>query len=158
MDWIPLLSTAVGAVIGVASTLIADWMRVNRSQKDGYQTLKRQLYGDYLAALSQTRHSLRTAAQSSSEPVEVRARMALDAFKDAKAYEARYQVALVASDRVTEASTSAFNALRNLRDLVESGGGTHSDPDYRAVQNQWADRFAELRRSMRSDLDRPVRQ
>ncbi|MFF2504931.1 hypothetical protein ACFVTY_16360 [Streptomyces sp. NPDC058067] len=158
MDWIPLLSTAVGAVIGVAATLIADWTRANRSQRDGHQATKRQLYGDYLAALSLTRHSLRTAARSSSEPVEVRARMALDAFKDAKAYEARYQVALVASDRVTDASTSAFNALRHLRDLVEAGGGTHTDPDYRRAQDQWADQFAGLRRCMRSDLDRPVRQ
>lgn len=150
----PLLTTVLGAVIGVGATLVADLTRASRSQREGDRASKRQAYGDYLAALSLTRHNLRVAARSSVASVDDRARLAFDAFKDAKAYEMRYQVALVAPDQVIEASTSAFNALRSLRDLVEGGGGTHDDPAYRAAQDQWANRFAELRHRMRSDLDR----
>lgn len=157
MDWIPLLSTILGAVIGVGATLVADWTRASRSQREGDRAIKRQAYGDYLAALSLTRHNLRVAARYSMASVDDRARLAFDAFKDAKAYEMRYQVALFAPDEVIEASTSAFNALRSLRDLVEGGGGTHDDPAYRAAQDQWANRFAELRHCMRSDLDRNKR-
>jgi hypothetical protein len=78
--------------------------------------------------------------------------MALDSFKEGGVYQARYQVSLVAHERVVEASTSAFNALRSLRDLVEAGGGNHGDPRYRAAQDEWAACFTTLRQSMRRDL------
>ncbi|MER5918290.1 hypothetical protein ABT124_50755 [Streptomyces sp. NPDC001982] len=152
MDWIPLLSTAFGAVIGVAATLLADRVRARSNRQEEDRALRRRLYGDYLAALSLTRHNLRTAARSSSVSPAERVRMALDSFKEAGVYQARYQVSLVAHEPVVEASTSAFNALRSLRDLVEVGGGSHGDPAYRAAQDAWAACFATLRQCMRRDL------
>ncbi|WEO95322.1 hypothetical protein A6P39_015525 [Streptomyces sp. FXJ1.172] len=153
MDWIPLLSTAFGAVIGVVATLLADRVRARSNRQEEDRALKRRLYGDYLAALSLTRQNLRTAARSLSVSHAERTRMALDSFKEASVYQARYQVSLVAHERVVEASTAAFNALRSLRDLVEAGGGSHGDPAYRAAQNEWTGCFATLRRCMRRDLD-----
>ncbi|MFW6721002.1 hypothetical protein ACHZ98_12710 [Streptomyces sp. MAR4 CNY-716] len=154
MDWIPLISTAFGAVIGVTATLLADHVRARSNRREEELTLRRQLYGAYLAALSLTRHNLRTAARSPDIAPADRARMALDAFQEAGVYQARYQVALVADERVAEAATCAFNALRNLRDLVEAGGGSHSDPRYRAAQDEWAAGFTALRQCMRRDLRR----
>ncbi|GAA3247154.1 hypothetical protein [Nonomuraea helvata] len=152
MSWIPLFSTALGAVIGIAATLLADWTRANRNQREESRTVRRQLYGDYLAALSLTRHHLRVAARNAGSPIEDKARLALEAFEAGGAYQARYQVALVAPGHVTDASTAAFNALRSLRDLIEGGGGANSDPAFREAQQQWAARFAALRNCMRVDL------
>ncbi|WP_078969634.1 hypothetical protein [Streptomyces natalensis] len=146
------MSTLLGALIGVLSTLAADWSRANRTRRDNDQSVRRQLYADYLAALAQTRNLLRLAARSRSASLEERARKAVEAFRDGNAYELRYQIALVAPTAVVEASTTAFRALRDLRDLIEEGT-THTEQNYLDLRDHWEDRFAELRTTMRSDLN-----
>lgn len=75
----------------------------------------------------------------------------MEAFQEGNAYELRYQVALVAPASVMDASTTAFRALRDLRDLIE-GGATHTQHNYRVLRDHWEDRFAELRTEMKHDL------
>ncbi|MFI2260886.1 hypothetical protein [Streptomyces tubercidicus] len=152
MGWGSLLSTLLGALIGVLSTLAADRSRAIRTRRDNDQNVRRQLCADYLAALAQTRNFLRLAARSRSTPVEERAREAVEAFRDGNAYELRYQVALVAPTAVVDASTAAFRALRDLRDLIEEGA-THTEQNYLELRDHWEDRFAELRTAMKSDLN-----
>lgn len=76
----------------------------------------------------------------------------MEAFRDGNAYELRYQVALVAPTAVVDASTAAFRALRDLRDLIEEGA-THTEQNYLELRDHWEDRFAELRTAMKSDLN-----
>ncbi|MFJ9615925.1 hypothetical protein [Streptomyces noursei] len=153
MNWGSLASTVLGAVIGIASTLMADRARARRSRAEGDQAARRQLYGDYLAALARTRNHLRIAARSADTPAEERARMALEAFRDGNAYELRYQVAIVAPDAVVDASTTAFRALRDVRDVVEAGA-VHTAREYLELRDRWEDTFAELRAAMRADVER----
>ncbi len=153
MNWGSLASTVLGAVVGIASTLLADRARARRSREEGDQAARRQVYGDYLAALARTRNQLRIAARSADTPTEERARTALEAFRDGNAYELRYQVAIVAPEAVVGASTAAFRALRDLRDLVE-GGAVHTEEGYLELRDRWEDAFAELRAAMRSDVER----
>ncbi|MFE3547879.1 hypothetical protein ACFXN2_04290 [Streptomyces kronopolitis] len=85
-------------------------------------------------------------------PPEERARKAIEAFKEGNTHELRYQLALITPTPVIEASTAAFRALRDLRDLVEEGA-LHTDPSYLNLRDRWEERFAELRTAMRSTLD-----
>ncbi|MYX07325.1 hypothetical protein GTW98_10965 [Streptomyces sp. SID8375] len=152
MGWGSLLSTVLGAAIGVLSTLAADRARAKRSREDSDQNIRRELYADYLAALARTRNHLRLAARSRDTPLEDRARKAMEAFQEGNAYELRYQVALVAPATVVDASTTAFRALRDLRDLIEDGA-THTERNYLELRDHWEDRFAELRTEMKRDLN-----
>ncbi|MBW5420269.1 hypothetical protein GKQ77_01620 [Streptomyces sp. BG9H] len=151
MNWSSLLSTGVGALIGVSATLAAEWTRWKRNRHDNDQAIKRQTYAEYLAALSRTRNELRMAAWAPAMPREERARLAQEAFKAGGAYELRYQVALLAPEMVDQASIAAFRTLRDLRDVVEAGVVRTEEP-YIELRVRWDDLFAELRRQMRADL------
>ncbi|MEU3290644.1 hypothetical protein [Streptomyces longwoodensis] len=155
MDWAPLVSTSLGAVIGIASTLATDQVRTRRGRQDNDQAARRQLYGDYLAALARTRNQLRMAARPAGLPAAERARRAAEAFHEGNAYELRYQIAVVAPQTVVEASTAAFRALRDLRDRVEDGAH-HTSPDYAQARDRWESLLTELRKAMRRDLGREV--
>jgi len=152
MQWGSLISTALGAVIGVLATLAADLSRAKRTRQDNEHNTRRQLYADYLAALARTRNNLRLAARSAHTPPGERARKAIEAFKEGNAYELRYQLSLISPAPVIEASTAAFRALRDLRDLIEDGA-LHTDHSYLDLRDNWEERFAELRTVMRRDLD-----
>lgn len=157
MGWGPLASTSLGAVIGIASTLATDQMRTRRGREDKDEAARRQLYGDYLAALARTRNHLRMAARSAGLDSGERGRRAVEAFFEGNAYELRYQIAIVAPAEVVEASTNAFRSLRDLRDLVEAGA-LHTDQSHVDARERWELLLAELRMSMRRDLGQPVLQ
>ncbi|RAG83566.1 hypothetical protein DN069_21465 [Streptacidiphilus pinicola] len=151
MDLSSLATTTLGAAIGVGATLIADRTRWKRDHRSKEQDTKRQVYAEYLTALSRTRNELRLASRNPQVPAEERARMATEAFKAGGAYELRYQVAITAPPAVVEASTQAFRALRDLRDLVEAGI-THREPSYLSSKEAWDLLFSELCRQIREDL------
>lgn len=153
MDWGLLASTALGAVIGIVTTLAADHLRAKRSREERDETARQQLYGDYLAALARTRNHIRTAARDGGLPADERARAAAAAFHESNAYELRYQIAVVASKDVVETSTRVFRALRDLRDQVEDGA-LHTDQAYVDARLRWDLLLAELRVTMRRDLNR----
>lgn len=154
MDWSPLVSTALGALIGVGATLVADRSKWRRDRRDRDLALKRQVYGDYLAALSRTWNEIRAAALSSAMPAEERSRVALEAFKERGAYELRHQVEITAPQPVVDLSVTAFRALRDLRDVVQAGA-LHEDAGYRAQRGLWDASFEELRLAIRRDLRTP---
>ncbi|SEN20723.1 hypothetical protein [Actinacidiphila rubida] len=152
MDWGPLTGTALGAVIGIATTLAADHLRAARGRTDADRANRQKLYGDYLAALARTRNTLRIAARMAVPPGE-RAQSAVESFREGNAYELRYQVAVVAPKDVVEASTAAFRALRDLRNEVEAGA-VATDQSYVETRERWDVLLAELRIAMRRDLGR----
>lgn len=151
MDWSSPLSTLLGALIGVSSTLAVDRVRADRERLDKDKAVKRQVYADYLAALTRTRDELRAAARDPGAHPEDRRRRAVEAFRDGGAYELRYQVAVLAPTVVDEASVEAFRALRDMRDLVEEGA-VHTDPAYLELRRRWDGLFARLRELVRRDL------
>jgi hypothetical protein len=151
MDWSPLLSTLLGATIGLGSAVV---LERGKSARDGRQrTLdqRRTVYAEYLSALSRTRNEIRLAASKDSEPAEERSKQAREAFKEGGAYELRYQVALLAPEQVVSASDAAFRALRDVRDVVVAGA-VHGEAGYVSDRDKWESRFAALREEMRRDL------
>lgn len=152
MDWTSTISTTLGALIGVSSTLAVEKLRGKRDRQDKIDSYKRQIYAEYLAALSRTRNELRNAARTSSTPPEERARRAIEAFKEGKAYELRYQVEMLAPAEVVSASDRAFRTLRDLRDVVESGL-MRTGEEYQEKRDAWDLAFADLRSCIRDSIE-----
>lgn len=68
MEWISPVSTALGAVIGVGSTLLTDRFRWRRERAGQNLDVRRQMYADYTAALSRIRTALNECAQMNIPP------------------------------------------------------------------------------------------
>jgi hypothetical protein len=146
MEWISPVSTALGAVIGVGSTLIADRLRWRRERAGQSLDVRRQLYADYTAALPRMRTALHECAQADIPASEL--------FLAPGAYEIRHQLAIVAPQDVVEAARAAFVVLRHTRDLLVDGAVIES-PAYSELENRFDSAVAELRRVMRRDLGVP---
>jgi hypothetical protein len=151
MYWSSLLSTLMGAIIGLAATFTADRMRWTRDKTDREVRDRRELYAEYLTAMANTRNRLRMAARTADEPLVERAQQARVAFAEGRAYELRYQVALIAPDTVVDASTAVVRALRELRDAIEAGD-LRGEPKYVVLRKSFDELYASLIRSMRDDV------
>jgi hypothetical protein len=152
VDWGTLIGTALGAVVGVGSTVLAERSRWKREFATRERSERRQLYGDYLAALSRTRNELRRLSRSPSVPAEERARLAGESFRSGGAYELRYQMAITAPEPVAEPSERALRALRDLHDRLEYGG-IHTDESWIGCHYAFITALEELRAAMRADLE-----
>ncbi|WP_405797186.1 hypothetical protein [Streptomyces sp. NBC_01506] len=150
MDWVAPVSTALGAVIGVGSTLLADRLSWRRDRAGQSLDARRQLYGDYTAALSRMRTALNECAQTNI-PARERPQRVRELFLAPGAYEIRHQLAIVAPQDVVEAARTAFVVLRDTRDLFLRSPEIDSD-GYTELENRFDTALAELRDVMRRDL------
>ncbi|MEU9012027.1 hypothetical protein AB0D12_20060 [Streptomyces sp. NPDC048479] len=153
MEWISPVSTALGAVIGVGSTLIADRLSWRRERAGQSLDVRRKLYGDYTAALSRMRTALNECAQADI-PAQERPQRVRELFLAPGAYEIRHQLAIIAPQVVVEAARAAFVVLRDTRDLLVEGAGIE-DQAYRELEDRFDSALAVLRSAMRRDLGVP---
>jgi hypothetical protein len=151
MDWGTLIGTALGAVVGVGSAVVAERSRWKREFVTRERAVRRELYGEYLAALSRTRNELRSVARSPSTPAAERARLASESFRSGGAYELRYQMAITAPESVAGPSERALLALRTLNDRLEAGDD-HTDATWSDAHEAFTEALAALRTAMRTDL------
>ncbi|MFE2725991.1 hypothetical protein [Kitasatospora sp. NPDC059327] len=152
MDWGTLVGTALGAVLGIGSTLAVDRARARRESDIRGEQLRRQVYGEYLVALSRTRSLLRDIAHDVREPPEERARRARDSVREGGAYELRHQLRLCAPTEVLTLVDQVHAALRELREQVLNGAVSQDGP-YRAARATYETAAAALREAMRRDLE-----
>ncbi|MFE3582688.1 hypothetical protein [Streptomyces vinaceus] len=152
VDWGTLAGTVLGAILGVGSTLAVDRARARREKDVRGEELRRQVYGEYLAALSRTRGQLRDIAHIVDESPEQRARLARDTVRENGAYELRHQVQLCAPPEVLILTEQVHAALRDLRAQVLDGA-TSENEAYRAKRAAYETAARSLREAMRRDLD-----
>ncbi|MEE1736941.1 hypothetical protein PUR49_10575 [Streptomyces sp. BE147] len=150
MEWISPVSTALGAVIGVGSTLLTDRFRWRRERAGQNLDTRRQLYADYTASLSRIRTALNECARTNI-PAEERPRRVRELFLAPGAYEIRHQLAIIAPREVVEAARSAFVVLRDTRDLLVEGA-TADSRAYGELEERFDAAVVELRDVMRRDL------
>ncbi|MEV0372557.1 hypothetical protein AB0I10_22450 [Streptomyces sp. NPDC050636] len=149
MQWMTLASAIVGAVIATASAALLDRSRWRREQHVRTIGVRRDLYGEYLACLSEASNALRSLARNGDLGLAERAASARDSF--APCYAMRYQMSITASPAVFEASEATFRRLRDVRDLA-ANGTLAGDEAYSGGRAEYEEALTRLRTAMRKDL------
>ncbi|MGW7817216.1 hypothetical protein ACWGLF_03600 [Streptomyces puniciscabiei] len=151
MDWMPLLSTLAGAVIGIAATLIADRNRWRREEARHALELRRAVYTEYAAALKDAGEEIRAVALGDHMSESARDAAVREAFRRTGLHTASERLWLMGPPPVVAAGNEAFHSLRRIRDAYARGVAVGSTEDRTLIQ-QRRTAMAEMRRLMREDL------
>lgn len=121
MSWIPVLATALGAVIGLGSGLLIDQARSRRDNARASLMARRDAYVRYLSSLHDANEALRAVSLDDSAAGRGRLAAARAAFQEAGITQARELVILLAPQTVVLAADQAFRSLWALRDRIGQG-------------------------------------
>ncbi len=122
-----------------------------REEADRQTTLRREIYTQYLAALSKLRNGLREVAHAPILSHDERVGRMREIFLSSGAYELRFQVQLSAPAELVDLAEAAYKSLRSLRTRIEDGA-LFSDGPYLTARDAYHDAFRDLRAGMRVDL------
>lgn len=146
-----MLSTVLGAVVGLGSALAGDRVRWRREQGDRWLNLRREVYVGYLNALHEANQGMRAVSLGDFPSEMSRDHAARAAFRRAGVNQTQEHLVLIASEPVIQAAVGASTALRKLRDRIRAGED-HTSADYQAEFEVFSDRLHELRNAIRNDL------
>jgi hypothetical protein len=151
VDWGTLAGTALGAALGVGTTLLAERSRWRREHTARERAVKQQLYAEYLGALSLTTHRLRDLKRNTGLTREKRIARAGEILGSTNAYHLRYQMLIIAPEPLGTTANQAFRCVRDLRDRFD-GPDVSTDPEWSSTMDAVSEILNTLRTTMRSDL------
>jgi hypothetical protein len=151
VDWGTLVGTALGALLGVSTTLLGERSRWHREDASRERAAKRQLYSEYLGALWLTQHRLRDLQRSTALTREERIEQSGEILGAANAFRLLYEMRIMAPEPLDEVATQAFRKLLRLRDRFE-GPDVTTDPEWPATSAALSEALETLRQAMRSDV------
>jgi hypothetical protein len=155
VDWSILLSTAIGALLGVTSTLAADRTRWRREEGRHWTQTRREAYIDYLQALSSAHSNLRKIADHQpNASLSERYALMNAAVDESGIWRSRQALSLAAPHDLVDHAITASRAVDALKDLLITHPDTRSAAFFHVRQQLW-DANAELREAMRQDLGIP---
>ena len=149
MSWIPVLATALGAVIGLGSGLLIDQVRSRRDDTQKWLAARRDAYVSYLSSLHDANEAMRAVALGDYSADLTRMAAARAAFRAAGVTQARERIILLAPEIVVVAADDAFRSLRALRDRIGQGEAL---ADYEPGLADYTGRLHALRDAVRHDL------
>jgi len=148
VDWVPVVTTVLGAIIGVGSTLLVDRFRSGQERDRQWEEMKRESYVQFLVAAHHTQQALCMVTEGASEISK--AIHARDAFRVNGIYAACEQVMIVAPDNVRVVANEVFELLREFRDRVDEYD--HDVPEHKVALDGYKQRRDFLRDLMHNDL------
>lgn len=151
MDWMPLLSTLAGAVIGIAATLTADRNRWRREEARHALEVRREVYTQFVTSLKTAGEEMRAIALGDHRSDSERDAAVREAVRGAGLYTASERLWLVGPPHVVEAGNEAFHGMRAIRDAYARGVAVGSAEEARLVRDRRA-AMARMRHVMREDL------
>ncbi|MFF4353140.1 hypothetical protein [Streptomyces sp. NPDC001530] len=151
MNWIPLLSTLTGAVIGIAATLIADRNRWRREETRHALEVRREVYTEFVSALKAAGEDMRAVALGDHMSESAREAAVREAFRGTGLYTASERLWLVGPQQVVTAGNEAFHSLRRMRDAYARGVAVDSAEGVPLIA-QRRTAMARMRELMRKDL------
>lgn len=151
VDWGTLAGTALGAILGVSTTLLAERSRWQREHSARERAVRQQLYAEYLGALSLTTHRLRDLKRSNGLTREERMEQAGEILGSTNAYHLRYQMLIIAPEHLGNTADQAFMRLRDLRDRFDEPD-IGADPGWPSAMDALDGALNALRTAMRSDV------
>jgi hypothetical protein len=142
MDVGTLTAAAVGAVIGVGSTLITDSVRARRDLNQKWIETKRLVYVRFLVALAQAHSRIKVAAAEGLSAAE-KQRAVSRAFHDdpqhAEAKAVLRELAITAPEHVYRHALEVYGCPRVIRDTLFQPSITAADAEYRQASKPfWA--------------------
>jgi hypothetical protein len=151
MDWMPLLTTLTGAVIGIGATLIADRNRWLREESQQALEGRREVYTEFVSALKAAGEEIRAVALGDHLSDSARDTAVREAFRSTGLYTASERLWLTGPPQVVAAGNDAYHSLRQLRDAYAGGAAVGSDRDAPLIA-QRRTAMAQMRDLMRADL------
>lgn len=146
-----MVSTALGAIIGLGSAFATDHIRWNREQLKDRRGVRRELYSTYIAALTEIHESMRLISRDEQLTAAERAKAVHAEFQAGGPYKLRYQIAILADQAVLDAAEAAFQHMRDIRDIFVSGGRIES-PQYQTQRAAWGAQLRTMQCAMREEL------
>ncbi|MGW4027789.1 hypothetical protein ACWEFL_00485 [Streptomyces sp. NPDC004838] len=153
MDWTALLATALGALIGVGSTLAAGRIQWRRETEEVDRDRLEARYVDYLEALANARDGVSAASREMEKTVQERSELARTAFVEHSVYAKVYLLELIAPADVVEIARDATAKLTVYRDVVVAGA-TRDDPACVQARRDFRQAREKLMAMMRATLAR----
>ncbi|WP_086860405.1 MULTISPECIES: hypothetical protein [Streptomyces] len=161
MDWTTPISTLLGAVVGVGSTLLGETVRSKRDRGHQQYELRRQLYARYLEALTNTDSELQLLAIREQTPLDEADLRA--AWRNHSLLSLNYEIALVGPPPVADAADTAYRSLRSMRNVLGRAEVTLGRPgapedntpgtaEWHGAHRAYIDAMATLRSAMRADI------
>ncbi|MCL6737440.1 hypothetical protein [Streptomyces neyagawaensis] len=156
MDWTVVVTTAVGAVIGIASALVLEHARWRNQAKDRRSDTLRSVYAAYLVAVSQAAEQIWQASRAGLSTCDDPVQRSHSAFGDHDVFAKRYELVLLAPGGVATLANDVAWKLVKWSDQV-IGGATHDLPDCNAARlsfNQARDSLIEkMRQTLPGTVD-----
>ncbi|MER6162963.1 hypothetical protein ABT147_47170, partial [Streptomyces sp. NPDC001868] len=157
MDWTVVVSTVLGAVIGVASALALEHVRWRNRAKDRRSDTLRSVYAAYFGAVSQAAEQIWQASRAGLSTADDSADRSHSAFGDHHVFAKRYELVLLAPADVADLANDVVWKLVKWSDQV-IGGATHDLPGCNAARlafNQARDGLIEkMRQTLPGTMDR----
>ncbi|MGW1410908.1 hypothetical protein [Streptomyces sp. NPDC002403] len=145
MEWTTLVSTMLGAVIGVGSTLLADRLRWRRDTGERDREMLRSSYVEFLEALTQARDVISQASRASNTVQQEQIQSAL---LEHGVHVKQYQLELLAPAHVVTKARDAGYKLALYRDAVVDGA-RRDDPECADARRVFRAAREELMEAMR---------
>lgn len=150
VDWLTLVSTAVGGAVALLGSVIAHWMRSRDERSRSVRTDRKHGYIEFLIALDAAHARLRQIADPDDPPDDIAVR-ARRTFGESGVYEAREKLLLSANPAVVVPAEETLRRLATLRGAVRDGAKLHTMP-YHEAYHPYAEALWKLRSSIRVDL------
>ncbi|WP_326725587.1 hypothetical protein OHT59_45560 [Streptomyces sp. NBC_00243] len=155
MQWTALISTGLGAAIGVGSTLAADRMRWRRDSRERERANLQVLYAEFIEALLGARDDIDQISKQTDRSPQDRAQSVRDVIADHGTYTKEYQLELIAPASVIARAQDASHKLALYRDTVLNGA-TRDDPPCQEARGIFRDARKALVAEMRASLRRQL--
>ncbi|MGI5455835.1 hypothetical protein ACQEWB_22170 [Streptomyces sp. CA-249302] len=153
MNWTTLAGTALGALIGVGSTLLADRVRWRRDAGERNRQERRDIYVGCL-----TKYRLAYEAMHSAATVH-RGQHTLDAavreaFRASGCDEVRESALICAPQELSDVLEDVYVTLREFQEFFAAGDQPLDSPEFQEHRLKHGKAIWAARAAMRADLDR----
>jgi hypothetical protein len=151
MAWTSLASTALGALIALLATITGERFKWRREQASDRRKQLHQTYSGFLAALTDAHEQMRAETLTGHPTSQARSTAIFDAFRAARCYHFRYELAIVAEQDVLDSAEDAFKVMRDIRDQLAQDGSVETE-QYSDLRRTYGAGLRELQRRMRMEL------
>ncbi|MET9965553.1 hypothetical protein ABZZ80_06410 [Streptomyces sp. NPDC006356] len=152
-----MAGTALGALVGVGSTLLADRARWRRDQADRTRQERRDLYVTVLTKYRLAYETMHAAAAADRDRTDAARQTAVrEAFRASGCDEARETALICAPQEMSDLLEDVYATLRDLQEVFAAGDPPLDSPELQERRLKHAEAIWAARAAIRRDLDRPA--